>query len=723
MKGQGHVMKHHSLVGVTIAMTVTSAVAADLPGQWDTWPPRDYLLECLVDGIEPILKSQDPATGRFGTQPWVCTDQNVLLALACAWALEDPKNPWFHDNRLLQAIARGGEALVDDQDAQGMWIFRKKDNSTWGQIHMPWTYSRWIRAYELVKEALPPESRAKWDAGLRLGFTGIRRYMDGGVHNIPCHHAMALYVAGKVFGEPEWQQAASGMMARVVAKQDPAGYWSENFGPVVGYNHVYIDALGVYYSYSRDAAALEALRRGATFHAGVLWPDGSSVACIDERQIYHKGRDYGNVGFTWTPEGRGFLLRQWSARATDGGKVDADMAAHMLLYGGEGTGIPPASAGDRGQTVLGANGALIKRDKPWAWAFSAYTCPVPRSRWIQDRHNYVDVFQDGLGLVIGGGNTKLQPYWSTFTVGDPELLKHRPGDENPDFAPDIPLKWVADRAALDLEAGRLDLTYGEVEASVSALAEDQDLLLTYRAPGGQAVEAHLPLLYRSGKLTLADGRSVRLTEEPLTLTAAEIGDHLVYAGLRVSVPSGARLLWPCRQHNPYTKDGSSALSNAKLVLCLPFSGGVTEQRVRLSAVPPERFRGLVFEARDLPFTFMGEGYTKRLDSLGAQLLGASQPGESLTFTLPAVKPGRYELLAEFVLADVYGVVRVLLDGRRVGEPFDAYTPGVDAEGERVSFGPVDLAAGPHTLTLKVVTKNTRASKHFISVKRWLLRPL
>jgi len=47
---------------------------------WDQWPPRDSLLKSLVAGVEPVLKTQDPQTGRFGTQPWICTDQNVLLA-------------------------------------------------------------------------------------------------------------------------------------------------------------------------------------------------------------------------------------------------------------------------------------------------------------------------------------------------------------------------------------------------------------------------------------------------------------------------------------------------------------------------------------------------------------------------------------------------------------------------------------------------------------------
>ena len=133
--------------------------------------------------------------------------------------------------------------LVDDMDEKGMWTFRKKDHSTWGQIHMPWTYSRWIRAYSLVKDALPPESRQKWEEGLVLGFSGIRNYMDGRVHNIPTHHAMALYIAGQCFDNEDWREAAKGFMARVVEEQSEGGYWSEHCGPVVGYNAVYVLSL------------------------------------------------------------------------------------------------------------------------------------------------------------------------------------------------------------------------------------------------------------------------------------------------------------------------------------------------------------------------------------------------------------------------------------------------------------------------------------------------
>lgn len=693
--------------------------------QWTAWPPRDYLQHSLVSAVPRILDTYHPQTGRFGTEPWICTDQNVLFPLAAAWALKSEGNPYYHDAGLLQVIAKGGEALVDAQDKDGKWVFRKKDDSTWGMIHMPWTYSRWIRAYQLVGAALPEEAKQKWERGLLLGFHGIRKYAEGGVHNIPTHHAMALYLAGECFHNEDWKAAARRFMVKVVAAQNPAGYWSEHFGPVVGYNKVYVEALGIYSSHANDPAALEALRRAARFHAAILWPDGSAVSCIDERQIYHHSVDIGNVGFSWTPEGRGFLLCQ-VARFSRGGKepVSADYAAAMLLYGGQGTGRAPAAAIDERTTLLSDGGALIRRRKPWQWALSGYTCKPVQSRWIQDRQNLIDVFHDKAGLVVGGGNTKLQPYWSTFTVGDPSLLKHRPGDESPDFVPAVDLLWTPESASLT--AGpptTVVLEYGKVRCSVSAsVRKDGSLALTYRAPRGRRVEAHVPFLHRGTRLALASGETIRLGRKGFVLSADQLGDHFVYGGLKVTAPPGASLRWPARQHNPYTKDGHSSLPAAKLVLCLPFDS-VASQQVILALQPRAPFEGLAFEAGDLPVSHSEGSYTKRLDNLGSRFLGRCKPGDWIAFELPPVKPGRYELLGEFVLAYSYGIVRVLLDGNPVGKPFDAYWEAVDAEGEQVSFGPVELAAGSHKVAVAIVGKNPKATDSWISIKRWLLRPL
>jgi len=689
------------------------------------WPPTDFLVKQLASQVQGILDSQDPATGRFGTQPWICTDQNVLLPLAVAWATEHPDNPWYHDAKVLTAIMAGGDALVDDQDAKGMWIFRKKDNSTWGQIHMPWTYSRWVRAYDLIRDVMPADRRAKWEQGLRLGFTGIRKYMDGKPHNIPCHHAMALAIAGRVFNEPDWRAGAELMMHKVIEEQDPAGFWSENFGPVVGYNKVYIDALGVYYAETKDPLALDALTRAAKFHAAVLWSDGSEVACIDERQIYHDRRDIGNVGFSWTPEGRGYLVSQVTPFIVNGTAVNADYCASMLRYGSTGEVILPGSAVARSRTVIGDNGAVIERQAPWQWAFSAYATPVPTSRWIQDRQNLVDIFHDELGLVAGGGNTKLQPNWSTFTVGDPSLVKHTPGDESPKFDPDVHLLWVPSKADLDLPADgppSLLTTYGETATKVTITIEPKDVLaVTYHAePQGKPVEAHLPLLWRSGRITTATGQRFYVAEDEVLLSAADVGDWLLWDGLKVGLPAGATIRWPALQHNPYTKDGRSKLTDAKLVICLPMTGqNVT---VRLSAEPEPKFEGLAFRAIDLPSAVSEGSSTKPLPDLDCMFIGAKQPGEWIEFTLPEVPAGKYQLLAETVLAYSYGIVQASVDGQNVGQPFDAWCPAVDAEGERFSLGAITLGPGEHRVRFTIVGKHEGAKGQYIGVKGVLLAP-
>jgi hypothetical protein len=544
--------------------------------EWSSWPPKAYLVKSLVKSVEQTLQTFHPETGRFGTDPWICQDQNVLLPLAAAWSIKDPGNPYYHDKKLLEVIAKGGEALVDDQDENGMWLFRKKDNSTWGQIHMPWTYSRWIRAYALVREALPKASRQKWEKGLLLGFSGIRKEQMGPrIQNIPCHHAMALYIAGEVFKNEDWKQAAREYQQRVMKDQFPEGYWSENFGPVVGYNMVYIEALGVYYFFSKDPAVPEVLRRSVGFHSSALWSDGSSVSAIDERVIYSKSINIGNVGFTFSPEGRGFILSQLSKENNGGEKlVSGDYAAQMLLYGGKGEVLPLVSAQDKGASVIGTNDAVIVRQKPWEWAFSAYSTPAIQNRWIQDRQNHVDIFHANAGLIIGGGNTKLQPYWSTFTVGDPQFLRHRAGEEEPNFLPKIDLKWAADKATIVASGNptKMLLKYGEVECSVSVevLAGERLAILTYQAPSGKQVEAHLPFLKTADTITTGKGYELVLSEKDLAIDSRNIGRYFTYGKLRVEIPQGVSLRWPCRQHNPYTKDGHSDLKDAKLVLVMPF---------------------------------------------------------------------------------------------------------------------------------------------------------
>ena len=71
-------------------------------------------------------------------------------------------------------------------------------------------------------------------------------------------------------------------------------------------------------------------------------------------------------------------------------------------------------------------------------------------------------------------------------------------------------------------------------------------------------------------------------------TGADIGACFQYGAVRVSVPPGVKLMWPMKRHNPYRKDGSSSLVDARLVLCLPFSSAIAKQEIELEITNPAK---------------------------------------------------------------------------------------------------------------------------------------
>lgn len=561
----------HAPLATTLALAFFLAAAPVVRAE--PWQFKEQFLPHLVKAVPTILSQQDKETGRFGSGIWIVRDQELMYPLAAAWSINHPDNPHYHSEELLEAVMAAGDALIEDQDAKGMWVFRKKDGSTWGDIYMPWTYSRWIRTFDLIKDAMPPERRAKWEKALTLGFEGIARQELNHIHNIPVHHAMALYHAGQSLKRPEWSEQATAFMKKVVAAQDPGGFWSEGQGPVVGYNNVYIDSIGVYYALSGDKTVLPALEKAAAFQANFVYPDGSSVATIDERNPYHFIAPVMNVGFTYSPTGRAHLQRQWEkVKAMDRGMA-ADGAASMWLYGQEGEQAAPAA--DGATFVLGDNDAMTRRQGPWFACLSAYTAPVPRSRWVQDRQNFLSLYHDEAGVFLGGGNTKLQPLWSTFTVGDVSLLKHKPGNESPNFVPPKGLVHVPASATLDPETTSLILDYDGTACAVQVdLSNPDQARITYMLTSqpAQPVEAHATLLPRMKTAWRTEsGKSGKLSSEPVHLGPGEAGAWFEHHGVRISLPPQASIAWPVLPHNPYRKDGRAEPREGRIVITLPFS--------------------------------------------------------------------------------------------------------------------------------------------------------
>jgi hypothetical protein len=92
----------------------------------------------------------------------------------------------------------------------------------------------------------------------------------------------------------------------------------------------------------------------------------------------------------------------------------------------------------------------------------------------------------------------------------------------------------------------------------------------------------------------------------------------------------------------------------------------------------------------------------------------------LEFTVP--KAGLYRLSLGLTYAPDYGQVRALVDGKRVGNVFDAYGPMVTASGP-VDFGSVELDKGKHRLKLEIVGKNQDATGYQAGLDCMSLTPL
>ncbi|MCX6955304.1 MAG: hypothetical protein NTV51_24380 [Verrucomicrobia bacterium] len=544
---------------------------------------KSRCLDDLVAAVPAILASQNPA-GQFGKGLWIVTDQNVLLPLAVAWAQPGENNPFHHRADVLDAIVRGGDALIPAQDADGRFLFLKKDGSKWGQIYMPWTYSRWIRAYQIVRDAMPPEARARWDRALTLGFTGIAKEVAGTktLANIPTHHAMGLFFASQVFHRDDWAKIAADFMRRAVGEQHPDGYWSEHSGPVINYGFVYVEAVGVYAAASHDLAMTEPLRRAAVFHGHFTYPDGTGVETVDERNPYETGVSRGNVGFTLTPEGRTYFAHQ-SAKAT--GRLPADSAATLLRWGEEGEGAAGNDTDRDFDFRLSRGDAAVRRRGPWFIVVSALTAPFESRRWFQDRQNFVSVYHARAGLVLGGGNTKLQPRWSNFTAGDLATFAHRAGDENPEFRP--PAGVIHVPASARLLAGDdlgLELDYGGHHAQVRLHIVNDDTL-DYIVTGDAALTAHVTLLPK-----MAEPLRSALTPIPAALKKANVawdpsatGPWIAHGKARLTLPAATRVDWPVLPHNPYRKDGHAEPAEGRIVLSTPMDG--QPQTFRLAITP------------------------------------------------------------------------------------------------------------------------------------------
>ena len=71
-----------------------------------------------------------------------------------------------------------------------------------------------------------------------------------------------------------------------------------------GYDHITFTQVALYWEYTHDPVALEALRRGTDFHIRFTYRDGIPVETINDRNRYWKLNSWGHFGLSNFADGR-----------------------------------------------------------------------------------------------------------------------------------------------------------------------------------------------------------------------------------------------------------------------------------------------------------------------------------------------------------------------------------------------------------------------------------
>jgi hypothetical protein len=115
-------------------------------------------------------------------------------------------------------------------------------------------------------------------------------------------------------------------------------------------------------------------------------------------------------------------------------------------------------------------------------------------------------------------------------------------------------------------------------------------------------------------------------------------------------------------------------------------------------------------------------WDRRRWSNGRQLLlDPTRKGGYAEVEVPVAATGRYRLAIYFTRNINLGQVAVFLDGKVLGEPFDAYEAEV-CPPQRVEYGEVHLSAGKHRLRFTAVGRNPRAVGYNIGIDCLQLQP-
>jgi hypothetical protein len=490
-----------------------------------------------------------------------------ILAPAVLYAKRDPANHHYHDQKMLAEAIKLGDYFAS-QNEKG--IFTPRLDSDWD------TYM-WLEAYRLLQPELGAERNARWKKAILENaapfYESAMKMIDFPWYNTPYigtspnHYAQwasLLMLSGKVFGKPDWLKLGNKILHRYSAvEQTPDGYWGEfsRMGPTTGYDYITLTQVALYWEYSHDPAALKALRRSTDFHEYFTYLDGTPVDVVNNRNRYWSVPAWGQFGFSNFPDGRRYdefltgFFKSGQLTMDELGRLSQDA---LYYHAGPTAPIPQDMKSFSHRLSIPAG---IRKAGPWEVGFSGIVePPAVRNQFYIDRQCNVSVFNQKLGLIISGANSKRQPELGTFLER---------------FGGNTYAMPVSSRLQMGKDTDRLSLAYNTffVDLYVPAPTANSVTLrfeITGKGTPPDDADLNLQLVLKPGQvLETGAGKKITLGSDPIDLGPDDLGGWIRHGGWKLTVDPTARFRWPIYPFNPYADAPEKTLEHAVGRLTVP----------------------------------------------------------------------------------------------------------------------------------------------------------
>jgi len=572
-----------TFLSMAVMLAQGSATAEKLPAAYF------HLIEAGAATAEEKLNAHPNASLEElekipGNHPWADTKHfpYSMLAPAVLYAKKHADNARYHDKKMLALALRIGDFCASENE-KGR--FTPRLDSDWD------TYS-WLETYRLLKSELGAERETRWKKAIEENIAplyprAVERidyawYNSPFITTSPNHYAQwaeLLYLGGKVFGNADWEKVGAQILHRFASvEQTPDGYWGEHdrSSPTIGYDHLTLQAVGVYWEHSKDPAALEAMRRSTDFHKYFTYPDGNPVELLNDRNRYWRVSAWSQFAFSHFADGRRYAEFLASFFRPDELSMDSlGRLAQDALYYHEGPTAPIPQDQTRYSYRLRIP-VGIRKTGPWVVALSGIVdTQAVTNQFMLDRQAHLSVFNQKTGLIIAGANSKRQPELATFWEKLDGTVYHMP---------------MSSRLQMSDEQDRLSLAYNTFFTDLYVPPPSDGKLklrfvMTAQYPTPQDARGTLQLCLHAGEeLETASGKKIKLGIERIELQPDAIGGWIRHHGWRMEVDPKARLVWPIYPHNPYANAPEKSLEHAVGALSVP----VLEKTGEADSTRPKR---------------------------------------------------------------------------------------------------------------------------------------